>query len=159
MRKRESAVPACSARALARVLVRDGLVRAEHIVGCTAQEIAEVVESQGSALPAEYSAFLATMGRAAGDMFAGTDCLYPEVLKLREWAIELLDEDGEGFRLPDDAIVFSMHQGYTFLYIRTSEGDDPPVYLYREFHSPATRECERFSEWLELAAERFREHR
>ena len=39
-----------------------------------------------------------------------------------------LAEDVEPFAFPDDALVFWMHQGYQFMFLRAAEGDDPPVY-------------------------------
>jgi hypothetical protein len=68
---------------------------------------------------------------------------------LREWAIDLLEESGEPFSLPDNAIVFLMHQGYQFFFFHADGiNDDPPVYYYFENLASVERPYERFSDWV-----------
>lgn len=102
------------------------------IKGCTDSDIADLEDALRLELPAAYVEFLRWMGHDAGDLLIGTDYAYAIVPRLRTWAQELLDEDVYTTPLPQDAIVTSMHQGYQFLFIRAAEGDDPPVYYYRE---------------------------
>lgn len=51
---------------------------------------------------------------------------------LNEAATGLLQENDKNYKLPSDAFVFYMHQGYQFMFFRLSEGDDPPVYFFGE---------------------------
>ena len=54
------------------------------------------------------------MGKKAGDYFKGTDIFYPSCLDLNKDALEILTNDGCEDLLPEDAIVFAMHQGFQF---------------------------------------------
>ena len=72
---------------------------------------------------------------------------------MREWADEMLAENGRPFELPPGAFVFLMHQGYQFMYfVCDGATDDPPVYYYLEGQPAVERKAERFSDWLELCA-------
>jgi hypothetical protein len=87
----------------------------------------------------------------------GTDVCYAEIAGIRQGAIAILDDYGadgqeEVFRLPDDAVVISMHQGYAFEFVRSSLGDDPPVEWWAEGSGVAARNSVRASsiaDWLE----------
>ena len=50
--------------------------------------------------------------------------------------------------MPDDAFVFSMHQGYIFEYFRLKDGDDPPVHSFLETEPDARIISGSFSEYL-----------
>jgi hypothetical protein len=96
------------------------------------------------------------MGHRAGRFFQGTDIFYGDGLfDLRQDAEELLEEDegDEVIRLPEDAFVFAMHQGYEFTYFRLSEGDDPPVYQFMEGKGPPVKSWPSFSDYLIAYAE------
>jgi hypothetical protein len=88
-----------------------------------------VERDQGVALPGAYRRFLEVMGRDGGGLWTGTEVCYPEVLGLREAAVELLEEDHSAFALPSTAVVFMMHQGYQFMFL---DGADPRVYWWTE---------------------------
>ena len=49
---------------------------------------------------------------------------------------ELLEENGNPEVLPEDALVFCMHQGYHFYFMHVSEGDNPRIYHYSEVDEP-----------------------
>ena len=53
---------------------------------------------------------------------------------LKEWALELLGEWGKKDLLPEDAVVFCMHQGYSFYCFRESEcaEGNPMIYSFVE---------------------------
>ena len=87
---------------------------------------------QGVELPWSYECFLRSMGRDAGGIFAGSDLSYAEVLGLRRDAQELLLENESKFILPEDAVVFWMHQGYQFAFLQGSNGPNPTVRLWTE---------------------------
>jgi hypothetical protein len=72
------------------------------------------------------------MGRGAGRYFVGTDIYYPTLLGMTAAARELVAEDPNKMTLPQDSIAILMHQGYQFMFVRASDGDDPPVYHYME---------------------------
>ena len=104
----------------------------QKFVPCTEEEVIRLEQVTHLSLPLAYKEFLRTMGNNAGTLLAGSDWLYPRLLRLQEGAREMLVEDNSLLQLPDDTFVFYMHQGYVFGFFRTSEGDDPPVYRYHE---------------------------
>lgn len=132
---------------IAQCLAR-GWAREADIQGCPENEILNVLVRQGVSLPAAYRTFLQRMGRSAGAFMGGSDIFYPAPLSLREGAVELLAECKHSFELPEDALVFWMHQGYQFMFLRASEGDDPPVYYFLEGNAEATRLHDHFTDFL-----------
>lgn len=98
--------------------------------GCTDEEVQQIQKQYKFTIPAIYVEFLKRMGRGAGQILAGTDVFYPEVLGLTEAAEEMMRREESSHLFPEDSVVFAMHQGYQFMYFRCSEGDDPPVYYY-----------------------------
>ncbi|MEK3794613.1 SMI1/KNR4 family protein [Paenibacillus sp. FSL R7-0204] len=54
------------------------------------------------------------------------------ISELKEWAVELLDENNFPKKLTDNQFVFMMHQGYMFWYFNLDESDNPSVYHYDE---------------------------
>ncbi|QDU43509.1 SMI1/KNR4 family protein [Symmachiella dynata] len=133
---------------VAEILVRDGVATENTIRGCSATEIEEVQADVGRPLPLAYREFLAKMGRGAGDFYVGTDIFYPTLLGITEAAHELVAEDEAGIVLPKDAIAFMMHQGYQFMFVRTDEGDDPPVYYYMEISGEFVKKADKLTQFL-----------
>jgi hypothetical protein len=125
-----------------------GVVSPENLIGCSPAEIERIKETCKSHLPSSYLEFLTIMGRGAGRYFRGTDMYFPVIIKLQEWAIEIVAENPNKFQLPNDAFVFSMHQGYQFMYFRTNGGDDPKVYYYMEGRDQAECITDSFSAYL-----------
>jgi SMI1 / KNR4 family (SUKH-1) len=130
-----------------------GAIPAQSAHGCSEQEIAALEERLRRVFPAAYREFLLWTGRAAGDFWAGSHAFYSDLPDIQQWAVDLLRENSFPAELPPDALVFFMHQGYQFLFVRTSEGDDPPVYYYNETQPAQTfvRRAEHFSQFLEHA--------
>ncbi|MBL1175764.1 hypothetical protein [Pantanalinema sp. GBBB05] len=62
----------------------------------------------------------------------GEDFQFGQIESIRESALELMQFNNFPEALPDDAIVFTAHQGYVFGFIRASEGDNPPIHFYIE---------------------------
>lgn len=115
--------------------------------------IARLEEHLGLPIPPAYRAYLAIAGASPPPKVIGSDCHDHSLFKLRDWAVELLRESGDPFRLPDDAIVFLMHQGYQFFYFHADgRSDDPPVYYYLEYQPTAERRHECFSDWVAAIA-------
>lgn len=111
--------------------------------------IARLEEHLGLPIPAAYRAYLAIAGASPPPELVGSDCHDHYLFKLHDWATVLLKESGEPFSLPDDAIVFLMHQGYQFFYFHADgTTDDPPVYYYFENRSACERPYDRFSDWV-----------
>jgi hypothetical protein len=144
--------------------------------GCSPDEIDRVRRDQGVPLPRSYELFLALLGRDGGGLMGGTSVCYREIAGIRREALAILDDyrddrvgQEEVFRLPDDAVVISMHQGYAFELVRSSLGDDPPVEWWAEGSGTpahATVGFASIADWLEahehstaLSPERMRDHR
>ncbi|RFM27922.1 SMI1/KNR4 family protein [Deminuibacter soli] len=101
---------------------------------CKEREVKRVEEEYGVRLPSVYIEFLSNMGKGAGDFMLGSSCFYDEIFSLKDWAVELLEENG--FRsLPENSFVFWMHQGYQFAFFMLDEGDNPQVFFYTEVNS------------------------
>jgi hypothetical protein len=130
----------------ANLLIKNELATSEELQGCSEKEIEQLEEHIGAKLPQTYREFLTLMGHDAGIFWRGTDYLYKSVFDLTEYARETM-MDGS-FKLPNDAFVFSSHQGYFFAYFRLSDGDDPPIYSYMEEEPYPTKWTESFSECL-----------
>lgn len=125
-----------------------GIATRESIRGCSPEEIAKVRAEFETPLPLAYEEFLVQMGRGAVRYYEGTDMFYPQILGTKAAARELVAEDPFDIELPEDAIPFSTHQGYQFLFIRSSEGDDPPVYYYLEQSGQFEVKADEFSKFL-----------
>lgn len=108
------------------------LVNPKVLLPCKEEEISSIEQYFSISLPTAYKEFLLWMGHGAGGLMQGSDCFFRHLPYLREWAVELLQENNFSECLPDDAFVFFMHQGYQFSFFRTSEGEDPPTYFYCE---------------------------
>lgn len=128
-------------------LINFGLATKEDIQGCTINEVSNLEAKYGN-LPDSYRGFLLELGKGAGELMQGTDIFNRCLNDLNIDAIELLEENEEEFELPGDAFVFSMHQGYEFLYFNLSDGDNPVVYQYVEGEGAPTMEWNSFSEFI-----------
>ncbi|MGH2612299.1 MAG: SMI1/KNR4 family protein [Rhabdochlamydiaceae bacterium] len=103
-----------------------------QFVPCTVEEVEKIEICIGHCLPEAYREFLLWMGHSGGGFLRGSNCFYRDLRNLQESAQELLDEDQFPGKLPKDAFVFFMHQGYQFNFFCLDEGDDPPVLCYLE---------------------------
>lgn len=115
-----------------RRLIQLGFVSASELKPCDESEVAALEAQLGLRFPAAYREYLLLMGHGAGMFLAGSNCFYEDVVQIQQWGRELLEDNGVEQRLPDDALVVWMHQGYQFAWLRSSEGEDPPVYYYHE---------------------------
>ena len=106
-----------------------------RVIPCLQEEIQALEVTLDMNLPAAYREFLSWMGKDGGPIMRGSQCLYKYIPDIQGWARELLVEDHCPKSLPTDAFVIWMHQGYQFAFIRTTEGKNPPVYIYHEMHN------------------------
>lgn len=130
------------------LLVGLQIATVEEIQGCNENEIKELEKEIGHSFPTMYRTLLLEVGHCAGLLFQGTDIFFGSLKRLTEEANELLEENQESFKLPEDAFVFSMHQGYEFNYFRFSEGENPPVYQYIEGEGDPKIAWDSFSRFL-----------
>jgi len=123
------------------------------LIPCSMAEVDDLELQIKRSLPLAYKEYLLTMGRYSGRLNAGTDCFYPDILDLGKDSVRLLEENNTGLKLPSDAFVFSMHQGYQFYFFKLLDGDDPQVFTYSEtYRTPEFRKIfDSFSNYL-LAA-------
>ncbi len=107
----------------------------------------------GLPIPGAYRAYLGIAGTSPPLELVGSDCHGQYLFEMRQGAIELLQEMGDPFTLPDDAIVFLMHQGYQFFYFHADgTNEDPPVYYCFEDRNTVERPYEHFSDWVAAIA-------
>jgi|SRR4028118_467072 hypothetical protein len=99
---------------------------------CTEQDVRFLEEKLGLSLPTAYKEFLLWGGHNPGRIWEGSDCCFKDLINLQDSALELLEENNFPGSLPEDSFVFFMHQGYQFMFFRIKEGEDPPIYFYKE---------------------------
>src|SRR5215469_1269484 len=104
----------------------------DRLVPCREEEVARLEQKIGRSLPEAYREFLLWMGHRTGGLWRGTHWLYEDLDAIQVDAVALMQQDAFPVTLPPDAFVFLMHAHYQFAFFRTSEGDDPPVYMYVE---------------------------
>lgn len=99
----------------------------QELIGCTEEEVAKVEAVAGFPLPEEYRAFLRLMGRGAGVFMACWPyrVFFPSLLTIDEKAKKL---HPERFDEPDKVFVFLSYDAEGFFFLRSDEGDDPPIY-------------------------------
>ncbi len=101
--------------------------RPEEIRGCTEQEIGHVLaECPFGSPPLAYVGFMRRTGRAAGNLFRGSDIHYPNCLGVREYAAECKEHEDPDVAL-GDRFFFGHHQGYVLYYFQP---DDERVWTY-----------------------------
>ena len=116
-------------------------------------EVKTLERELGVVFPAAYTAFLLILGRDGGPDFEGSDCTIRHVPNLRDWAGNLVGSQGSVFRLPKNAVVFIMHQGYSFhFFVADGSSEDPPVFAFVEGDAAPSLKAESFSAWLGLWA-------
>lgn len=131
-------------------LERSEVVSHDHpLRGAPLEEIERVERAMRTRFPDAYRRFLSRAGRSAGTFMQGSDLALGDLENINLVSREIAAAD-EGLGLPQDALVFLMHQGYEYLFVRTSEGDDPPVYHGLESDEPV-EVAHRFTDWLEGA--------
>ncbi|OHX63787.1 SMI1/KNR4 family protein [Flammeovirga pacifica] len=142
----------------------------ERFSGCSEEEINDLQEILNTKIPASFKEFLMWFGKGGGRILRGTDYYYsylsgeayedykeegiiPHDHNLKKAGIEILNRNKfDGIALLEDSIVFMCHQGYVIEYIKTNEGENPPVYIFVEqgdwLKNGPTIWAESFSEYM-----------
>lgn len=98
---------------------------------CSSEDIEEIKEVLNLQLPDSYEEFLRWVGKGWGLIETPGGFYSTREWKLRDTAIEIMEENGATEPLPEDAIVFViLEESYSFAFLRASEGDDPPIHWF-----------------------------
>jgi hypothetical protein len=119
--------------------------------GCSVEAVEGMRQVFSGKLPRAYAEFLFWAGHHGGELLRGSSCFMHDLPDIQSAADALLRANGFRHRLPSDAVVIWMHQGYQFLFLRLGEGDDPPLHYYNEYDGMrdfAWRRYPTFTEFL-----------
>lgn len=118
--------------------------------GCTTQEVEYLEQKFQQKLPNAFKEFLFWFGKGGGQIMRGTDYYYaylsdeafeswkeegivPKDYTFKDQGIDLLKRNSfDGEKILENSILFMCHQGYAIEYIKTNEGENPPVYIFVE---------------------------
>jgi hypothetical protein len=122
----------------------------DKVIPCTAQDIETLQKQLNCTLPLAYKEFLLWMGHGAGQFMTGSLFFYDDLQDIQLLAVEMLEEDEFPQPLPTDTFVVWIHQAYQFTFFRLTEGDNPPIYYYKEMQAEKTfqQTIKRFSDYL-----------
>ncbi|QPA53104.1 SMI1/KNR4 family protein [Lysinibacillus sphaericus] len=99
---------------------------------CSKDDILKLVKlSPTRTLPKTYLDFMNKAGDGI-EFLVGTDYSMKYIFDLKDWAIELLEENNSIKILTDNQFIFMMNQGYMFWFFNLNDGDNPAVYCYDE---------------------------
>jgi hypothetical protein len=108
----------------------DGIA-SRDILACTEDEVSQLEQEMGLAFPKAYREFLLWCGKRLGRVIWENRFYYPFQPSMKEEAIESLTfEQLDASFIDEHVIVIRTHEGYSYHFIRTAEGDDPPVYHF-----------------------------
>lgn len=134
-----------SAESIAQRLIDSGTAIPVQIQSMPESQILDLESKYGVKFPTSYRDFLAKLGCSSTDLFSSYAFVYPGVEDLRQSAVDLAARNH--FSMPANVFVILI-QDDGFLYIRTDEGEDPPVYGFQEGLSQGDLVAQSFSEWL-----------
>jgi hypothetical protein len=130
-------------------LLRSSPSLQKGLVGCTEADIARIEGEFGHKLPVAFVALLKRIGRSRGELWAGADFAFPELLEYREIADSLMSEL-EDLELDEQDFVFLMEQGYQFFFFRVGDSENPPVFFYDDDDPVFRKVYDSFTEWLDV---------
>lgn len=124
--------------------------RMTTFAGFSEREVRDAEERYAVQFPELFRTYLLEMGRACGDLFRGSDLAGIEDFSaFRNDALHLMQAADPILVVPEKAIVFLFHQGYTFTYFIGAGGADSPIFQYVE-QEPAPQEiASGFGEFLD----------
>jgi hypothetical protein len=109
------------------------LQRMTTYLGFSEQEVAGAEKRLGVRFPIMFRAYLLMMGKARGQLLCDSRVARVENFEeFRNDAIQLMSEAGLDEPLPPNAVVFLLHQGYSFAYLVAERAFDTPVYYFAE---------------------------
>ncbi|HZF11591.1 MAG TPA: SMI1/KNR4 family protein [Thermoanaerobaculia bacterium] len=107
--------------------------RLTTFAGYTETEVAAAEARLDVRFPGVFREYLREMAKSPGDLFRGSDLAgVHELEQFRAEALELLAETDPALTLPPRAVVFLLHQGYTFVYLLAAGGFDGPLMQWTE---------------------------
>lgn len=131
---------------LAQRIIKAGFATSDTMVGCSESDIAQLEHRLGIRLPAKYKKFLLSWGKQAGDFLDDCCFLYDSLESICRPNAESLAKD-HGFELSPQSFVF-LERYPLFMFFDTTQGEDPPVWLFDEDQSKPKIVASSFSEWL-----------
>lgn len=134
-----------------------GCVGTEAVQPCAEAEITALEAKLGFGLPGVYRELLLWCGKGLGDELSGLGLTAYEAQMaedLRREFQQMMEESRHNPAVLDQQtlIVQYNHDGY-FCFLRSSDGEDPPVYAYNPENGEVTNCCERFSDYFALLVE------
>ena len=121
----------------------------EGLEGCSEEDLEKLEQTRGIRLPATLAQLLRRIGRSRGQLFAGADFSFPEILEYQEIAESLLGEKKD-LSLGEQDFVFWMERGYQFYFLKTGEDDNSAVFFYNDDDSEFVEVADAFTKWLEV---------
>ncbi len=131
---------------LAKHIINAGLATSDTIIGCTESEITQLERRLAVRLPAKYKDFLRSWGKQAGDFLGDCCFLYDSLESICRPHAESLAKK-HGFELSPQSFVF-LDRYPLFMFFDTTQGEDPPVWLFDEDQSEPKLIASSFLEWL-----------
>jgi hypothetical protein len=114
-------------------LIEQHYHRLTTFLGYPEPAVAETEARLRVRFPTLFRQFLLEMAKSPGDLFRGSDlAAIGDFEKFRANALELLAQTDPALILPHEAVVFLLHQGYTFVYLLGSGGFDAPTMQWTE---------------------------
>lgn len=117
--------------------------------GCSDKQVVHLEQTLEINLPSDYVDYLMLVGLGAGSFLNGTSAFYNDLFELKKYAIELLEENNITNFLKQSDFVFSMHQGYEFIYLDTLKGNLSPIFQFVEGNNDAILFWPSFEEYLQ----------
>jgi hypothetical protein len=131
-----------------------GVFQVNELSGCNEEEITEILKDQNILnIPEQLDLFYRTMGRQAGDLFAGEFILFPGILGKKSGYLKCLQEANADKGKFENAFVFLNHHDYQFFLCFVEEGDS--VYFFDEEMEIPRLAFNSFFEYLEYEIKRF----
>ncbi len=126
------------------------VINTTEVQGCTEAEIQSLEDALHIQLPEAYREFLGWIGKLRGALTTDNHGWRDNYLiDLQVGAQQILWENNFPQKLPSNAYVFSMHEGFIFYFFNLNGDDNPPLYSYMEGETEFRKEFCSFIEFLE----------
>ena len=102
---------------------------------CRIEEIHQLEQELNLLLPESLTEFLLWIGNGSW-YFDQDNCRISDMIKNHRRAIQIMATGNSVDQLPKNSIIFICHQGGdAFAFVRSSEGEDPPVHFYQDMEN------------------------